>query len=151
MRLLAFLLFLLLSAPASAHVIHEDLGGPIDAYQDILKHTLETHEPVAIDGECTSACTIIALGLPREQVCVTPNAKLGFHNAYIAHEDEDGNVTPNARDATGFPVRTDEGTKALIANYPHDIMAWIAMNGGLHPWVLYLRMPELGKFMRPCS
>jgi hypothetical protein len=31
------------------------------------------------------------------------------------------------------------------------IKAWIKRHGGLHPWVLYLRMPELGKYMRPCT
>ena len=150
-RIFAFIAFLLFAAPVSAHVIHEDLGGSIERYQGILKRMLETKEPLAIDGECTSACTIVALGLPREQVCVTPNAMLGFHNAYLVHEDEDGNRVPDELDAAGFPVPNTEGTKALIANYPAPVLSWIAMNGGLHAWVLYLRMPELGKYLRPCS
>lgn len=153
MQIIALLFALLaFTLPASARVIHEDLGGSIEAYQAALKHVLETKEPVAIDGECTSACTIIALGLPRNQICVTPNAMLGFHNAFLATEDEDGNVTPVNRDAVGFPVSDINATeKAFTRFYPAPIKAWIKRHGGLHAWVLYLRMPELGRYMRPCA
>jgi len=152
MRLFAFLLFLCLSFPATAHVVHEDLGGPIDKYQGILAKMLETKEPLAIDGECTSACTIVALGLPRNQVCVTPNAMLGFHLAYMATQDEDGNVVPDKRDAAGFPVGDVKFTASSITKYyPAAIHAWIKRHGGLHAWVIYLRMPELGRYMRPCT
>jgi hypothetical protein len=93
----------------------------------------------------------VVLGLPRKQVCVTPNAILGFHNAYVAVEDDYGNTVPVKRDAAGFPVPSVDGTKELTASYPAPIKAWIARHGGLHPWVLYLRMPELGKYMRACA
>src|SRR5690242_7468323 len=70
---------------SSAHAtmrLADDPGGLIAAYQHRFDRARATGERVIIDGSCLSACTL-AIGLvPKENVCVTPKAVLGFHAAW---------------------------------------------------------------------
>ena len=75
---------LLFSTPASAVVvITSDGGGSITEFEQRYATFKASDELVIIDGDCASACTLVLNIMPRERVCVTPRAKLGFHNAYV--------------------------------------------------------------------
>src|SRR4051794_35775205 len=65
----------------TATFISEDPGGVIvdfvKKYSDMRDY--DTH--VVISGECVSACTLFLGVLRPENVCVMPEAYLGFHSA----------------------------------------------------------------------
>lgn len=90
-----------------------------------------------IDGLCASACTIVLSTIPRDRICVTSNATLGFHAAY----DFAGN---------GRTVTNPEATQMLYTHYPRQVRRWIASRGGLTPHMLFLRGKQLQTMYRPC-
>ena len=58
-----------------------------------------------IDGACLSACTLVLGIVPRERICVTQRAMLGFHAAWMPGP-------------AGKPVPSAVGTQALWEVYP---------------------------------
>ena len=93
----------LASQPASAVVrISNDAGGQIGPYLDRLASLRSSGQTVVIDGPCLSACTLLLGIIPRERICVTPRAKLGFHAAWKP-------------DANGNKRLSREGTRAIEA------------------------------------
>lgn len=151
MRLLASLVLLLaMFIPAQARLIRNDPGGSVEAYIEAFAESAKNHEHIAIDGGCMSACTAV-LSYPHDLVCVTPNAWLGFHDAYLATEDDDGNLFPKATDEYGWPVPDAEGTAELTSRYPASIRRWIDLHGGLHPWLLKMGYRDLLKYFKPCK
>ena len=54
----------------------------------ILVALRSSGERVVIDGPCLSACTMVLGVIPRDRICVTPRARLGFHAAW--HPDDSG-------------------------------------------------------------
>ena len=72
----------LLTTVASAEVrITNDPGGEISAYLRKFQDMRASGERLVIDGPCLSACTLFTGLIPRDRVCVTPRAVLGFHAA----------------------------------------------------------------------
>ena len=69
------------SAQAAVRIT-DDPGGLMTQYASRFSAVRQTGEKVVIDGPCLSACTMVLGILPREQVCVTQNAVLGFHAAW---------------------------------------------------------------------
>ena len=123
---------------ASATVrIRADPGGQIGPYLENLAVLRSSGERVIIDGPCLSACTMVLGILPREQVCVTHNAVLGFHAAwnYNGH---------------GRRVTSAVATQALIDIYPPPIRSWLARRGGLSPTMKFLRGRELAAMYPAC-
>src|SRR5690349_20048563 len=110
--------------------ITDDMGGLMTEYASRFAAVRESGERVVIDGPCFSACTMLLGMLPRQQVCVTPNAVLGFHAAW------------NFDDA-GRRVTSVSATQALIDIYPQRIKSWLARGGGLSPPMKFLRGREL--------
>jgi hypothetical protein len=100
--------------------IRDDMGGLMTEYASRFATMRERGEKVVIDGPCYSACTMLLGMLPRDQVCVTSNAVLGFHAAW---NFDDG----------GHRVTSASATQALIDIYPPRIRSWIARRGGLSP------------------
>ena len=88
--------------------IKDDMGGLMTDYASRFSNMRQSGEKVVIDGPCYSACTMLLGMLSREQVCVTPNAVLGFHAAW------------NFDDA-GHRVTSTSATQALIDIYPPRI------------------------------
>lgn len=124
----------------SAHAtvrITDDMGGLMTDYASRFATVRESGERVVIDGPCFSACTMLLGMLPRDQVCVTPNAVLGFHSAW------------NFDDA-GRRVTSVSGTQSLIDIYPPRIRSWIARRGGLSPHMKFLRGHELASMYPLC-
>src|SRR5215469_9777993 len=62
--------------------ITDDMGGLMTEYASRFAAVRNSGEKVVVDGPCYSACTMLLGMLPRDQVCVTPNAVFGFHAAW---------------------------------------------------------------------
>ena len=56
-------------------------GGQVGPFLELFDRVRETGERVVIDGPCLSACTLVLMTVPRERICVTRRAVLGFHAA----------------------------------------------------------------------
>ena len=63
--------------------ISDDVGGRIGAYVDQYSDVRNSGERVVIDGACLSACTLVLGIVPRNRICVTRRAMLGFHAAWM--------------------------------------------------------------------
>src|SRR5262245_6836031 len=124
---------------ASAEVrIQRDFGGQIGPYLYKYAMMREAGHKVVIDGPCLSACTLALAVIPRDRICMTPNAVLGFHAAWMPGAD-------------GQPVRSSGGTRLLMAAYPPRIRYWINPRGGLHSKTIFLRARELSALYPSCS
>ncbi len=129
----------LTASSASALVrIKADPGGQIGPYLENLMALRDSGERVAIDGPCLSACTMVLGVIPRERICVTSRARLGFHAAW----------NPNQY---GQPVTSHAATKFLMDIYPEHVRAWIKRRGGLTRKLMVLSGPELAAMYRTCS
>jgi|SRR5215470_8960342 len=125
------------SASATVRIVG-DAGGQIGPYLENLVALRSSGERVVIDGPCLSACTMVLGVIPRDRICVTPRARLGFHAAW-----HPGN--------NGRPVTSRGGTKLLMDIYPQNVRRWIARKGGLSPRMMYLHGRELASMYRPCQ
>src|SRR5215468_8847713 len=120
-------------AVSTAHAavrIKADPGGQIGPYLENLVALRGSGERVIIDGPCLSACTMVLGVIPRERICMTRRAQLGFHAAW--HPVENGQL-----------VASYGGTQLLMQVYPQNIRSWITRKGGLSGRMLYLRGREL--------
>jgi hypothetical protein len=129
----------LVAGDANAAVrIANDKGGQIGPYLDAFVSLRKSGQNVIIDGPCLSACTIVLGIVPRERICVTRRAQLGFHAAW-----NPGN--------NGRPILSQAGTKALWDLYPGEIRAWLKRRGGLKPKMVFLSGSELTAMYRACD
>jgi hypothetical protein len=137
--LFAIVLMAAATLSASATVrITSDPGGQIGPYLDNLTHLRSSGERVIIDGPCLSACTMILGVIPRDHLCVTSRARLGFHAAWRP-------------DDYGHAVVSRDGTQLLMAVYPQQVRNWIAKRGGLTPHMKYLSGRELTSMYPACQ
>lgn len=123
---------------SAAMRITDDMGGLMTEYASRFQTVRNSGEKVVIDGPCYSACTMLLGMLPREQVCVTPNAVLGFHAAWNF-------------DDSGRRVTSTSATHTLYDIYPARVRSWIARRGGLTPQMKYLRGRELAAMYPMCD
>jgi hypothetical protein len=131
---------LLLAGVSLSHAairIAEDRGGKIGTYIDRYQGLRGSGETVIIDGLCASACTMVLGAVPRERICVTSQAVLGFHAAWDSG-------------ANGRAVTNPGATQMLYSLYPSSVRRWIAARGGLKPQMIFLRGKELMSMYRPC-
>jgi hypothetical protein len=136
--LFAILAMAVATLSASATVrITSDPGGQIGPYLDNLANLRSSGERVIIDGPCLSACTMILGVIPRDHLCVTPRARLGFHAAWRPND-------------AGRAVTSRDGTSLLMAVYPQQVRNWIARRGGLSPHMMYLSGRELTSMYPAC-
>jgi hypothetical protein len=117
--------------------ISDDIGGRIGAYVDQYSQVRNSGERVVIDGACLSACTLVLGIVPRNRICVTRRATLGFHAAWMPG--------PN-----GKPVPSAVGTQALWDMYPSHVRQWINARGGLSAKMMFLRGRELMSMYPEC-
>jgi hypothetical protein len=118
--------------------IRDDLGGLMTQYASRFETVRQSGEKVVVDGPCYSACTMLLGMLPRQQVCVTPNAVFGFHAAWNY-------------DDSGHRVTSVAATQALIDIYPPTIRTWIARRGGLSPRMKFMHARELSTLYPLCQ
>jgi hypothetical protein len=103
----ALALACLLPFGARAQPIFDDPGGWIGEY--VIEANIT--QDVEILGSCLSACTIF---LSVSDVCISPDAELGFHSAY----DDDGALNP-------------AGSQIMLSSYPRGIRAWVERHHAL--------------------
>ena len=132
MRPRQFLLVAILSLPASAARaetidVSDFHGGLLSTYQTQWSTLAARGVKVRIVGPCVSACTILVGYIPRNNICVMPNAYLGFHWA-----------------------TTDFHTQEMWSFYPPDIRQWISQRGGLTSQMLWLQAPSIYRYFRKC-
>ena len=129
----------LITSVAYAEVrVTNDPGGEITSYVTKFENLRASGERLVIDGPCLSACTLFTAFLPRQQVCITPRAILGFHAA--SYYD----------DARRSLVPTRAGTQLVMRLYPQSIRNWIMRHGGLTPRIIGLRGSELASLYDTC-
>jgi hypothetical protein len=129
-----------MSGPATATAtvrIADDRGGNIGEYWFRFTALRDAKEQIVIDGICSSACTMVLGIVPRDRICVTDNAMIGFHAAY----------RPGF---LGLRVVNEPATRTLMGIYPDAIRQWLARNGGLGSETIYLSGPELFALYRKC-
>lgn len=126
------------SSASAAMLISEDRGGQIGAYLQTFTTVRDNGERVVIDGNCLSACTILLGVVPRDRICATPRARLGFHAAWMPDE-------------AGRPVTSPLGTQALWNIYPAHVRRLINRHGGLSRKMIYVQGRELSELVAPCG
>jgi len=134
--LVALVMFAAGSASADVRILASP-GGQIGPYLRLFSAMQESGERVVIDGPCLSACTLVLMTLPRQRICVTPRAILGFHAA-------------TSRDFYGRRVYEPEASDVVLAAYPGPVRQWIIRHGGLSSRLLLLRGRELAAMYPRC-
>jgi hypothetical protein len=131
---------LVATAPTAVAAVRitDDHGGNIGEYWARYNALRNAGEQVIIDGTCSSACTLVLGIVPRDRICVTQHAMLGFHAAW----------RPGF---LGFKIINEPATRTLLSFYPEPIRQWIARNGGLGTEMMYLSGPELMGIYRQCQ
>ena len=130
-------LFIAGSASADVRIVN-DPGGEVSSYLRTFYQMRVTGERIVIDGPCLSACTLLTGIVPRDHVCVTRRAVLGFHAASYYN------------DVSRSLVPTRAGTRLVMRLYPPEIRAWINRHGGLTPQLMMMRGRELAALYPPC-
>ena len=125
------------SSASAQFRIAEDRGGQIGPYLQQFAMVRDSGSRVIIDGACLSACTLVLGTVPKDRICVTSRANLGFHAAW--------NKAPGGR-----AVYSEEGTRLLWEMYPTQVRSWIRRKGGLTPRMIYLRGKELASMYATC-
>jgi hypothetical protein len=113
-------------------------GGPVAPFVEIFERVRTSGARVAIDGPCYSACTLILSMLPRDRICVTRRAVLGFHGA-------------RSVDGKGRISAEPGASKIVLATYPEAVRHWIERRGGLTSRLLLLRGRELAAMYPLCA
>lgn len=114
-----------------------DPGGRIGIFIQKYVQLRNSGQNIVVDGTCVSACTLFTGIMPAERVCVTKNARLGFHAAWTLDED-------------GRPQKSQLGTQALWHVYPRKIRDWISKHGGLKEKMIYLQGRQLSRMYQTC-
>jgi hypothetical protein len=130
---------LFLSGAASADVrIVNDPGGEVLSYVHKFHEMRALGERIVIDGPCLSACTLLTGIVPRNRVCVTNRAVLGFHAASY-YDDTSRSLVP-----------TRAGSRLVMQFYPPEIRSWIDRHGGLTPQLITMRGQDLATLYPTC-
>ena len=133
----ALLCALAFPVQASEFVITSDPGGAINDFIDRYNAIRLSGGSVKIDGMCLSACALVTM-LPREKICVTPAAVLGFHSAY-----------------TGHGSFSSQSTGVMWFLYPRAVRELIKAKGwdGLseHTDFVFVEHDELRRLYRDCG
>ena len=123
----AILCLIASAACAQTIDVYDGQGGVLSSYQMQWATLAARGVKVRIIGPCVSACTVLVGYIPRRNICVMPNAHLGFHWA-----------------------TTEFHTQELWNVYPPDIRQWISQHGGLTSQMLWLQAPSIYRYFRKC-
>jgi hypothetical protein len=116
-----------LSARAETIDVYDNHGGRVADYDARWAAYASNGASVRIVGPCQSACTVLLGHIPRQRICVTPEASFGFHLAHLP-----------------------QATATLWGAYPGDVKAWINQHGGLQQDFIWMRAPDTYRFFRKC-
>jgi hypothetical protein len=132
-------IYLVALAPAFADVrILASTGGEVGSYLQLFEAVKQSGQRVVIDGPCLSACTLVLSTVPRERICVTRRAILGFHAARWV-------------DRAGREYDASRETRLVAATYPAAVRGWIGRHGGLTARPIFLRGRELAAIYPRCN
>src|SRR5438477_10683972 len=81
-----FLSIALIHSSTAETRIRDDMGGSIGRYLRMFAAIRDSGERVVIDGNCFSACTLVIAMIPKERICITERAALGFHAGWISRQ-----------------------------------------------------------------
>lgn len=97
------------TTPGATIVIHSDMGGSVRARYNEIQQINRLRQRVEIrKGSCLSSCTMF---LGAANVCVTPQAVLGFHGPY--------------RFGSKLTAQEfEEWSRVIAAHYPAEIRDW---------------------------
>jgi hypothetical protein len=139
-RIFMSLLLVVVFVPRSNAMtrIADDMGGPLGEYLLVFAAIRDAGERVMIDGSCFSACTMVTALVPRDKICITERAMLGFHAGWFENK-------------AGERVTSPTGTRVLYEMYPPVIRNWIARRGGLGPRMIVLEGRELAAIYQYCK
>ena len=129
-RLVLLCAFLgLIAAPARAETIdvYDDHGGRVATYDQQWAENARRGVSVRIVGPCQSACTVLLGHIPRNRICVTADARFGFHLA-----------------------KQPQATARLWASYAPDIKGWINAHGRLQADFVWMGAPDVFKYFKKC-
>ena len=118
--------------------IDDDMGGSLGQYLLRFATIRDSGERVMIDGSCFSACTLVTALIPKQRICVTERARLGFHAGWIS-------------DQNGERAVSVEATRLMYQMYPRAIQQWINLHGGLGKQTLVLKGRELMALYPACK
>ena len=113
-------------------------GGEVSSFLAVFARVRQSGDRVIIDGPCLSACTLVLSTIPKNRICVTRRAVLGFHAPKY--------VDPRSGRMSG----SLEATRIVTKSYPAGVRAWIKKRGGLTQKVIYLRGRELAALYPHC-
>ena len=125
-------------AAADVRIVN-DPGGEVAAYVRKYHAMRAASEHIVIDGSCLSSCTLFTGIIPRNHVCITSHAVLGFHAASY-YDDASRSLVPTVR-----------GSRYVMQLYPQEIRAWINQRGGLTPQLMMMRGPDLAALYPSCQ
>ena len=125
--LLAALAFSAQSAFAETIDVFDSHGGRVVEYNARWAALGARGVNVRITGPCQSACTVLLKHIPRSRICVTPEARFGFHQANLP-----------------------EATATLWSGYGSDIRAWINAHGGLQKEFVWMGAPDVFRYFKKC-
>jgi hypothetical protein len=114
-------------------VVKNDSGGYVATYAIEVAQLARGNRHVRIAGRCDSACTMY-LGLPRDKICLEPDAYFRFHK-------------PSARSEQ----TVEAATRLLMRNYPAWVRQWIADNGGLTATLKTMDFEYASSFLPVCG
>jgi hypothetical protein len=126
---IATLLLVLAAVAARAETIavSDNHGGSVAQYDQRWAGLAARGVSVRIVGPCQSACTVLLGHIPRARICVTGNARFGFHLAHLP-----------------------QMTAVLWSSYASDIKAWIEAHGGLKKDFIWMRAPDIYRYFHKC-
>ena len=137
--IVGLLLAVALSQPSDAMMrIDNDMGGSLGQYLLKFATIRDSGERIMIDGSCFSACTLVTALIPKQRICVTERAQLGFHAGWV--DDQNGERAVSI-----------EGTHLMYQMYPREIQRWINRHGGLGKQTLVLKGRELMAVYPACK
>ena len=134
----AFVTVSLIGAAAADVRIVGDPGGEVSAYVRKYQAMRAAGQHIVIDGPCLSSCTLFTGIIPRDHVCVTDRAALGFHAASY-YDDVSRSLVP-----------TRAGTSLVMRLYPQAVRAWINRHGGLTPQIITMSGRDLAALYPSC-
>src|SRR5579872_5934168 len=123
----AITLLNLSAARAETIDVSDDHGGSVAEYDARWTELAQRGVAVRIVGPCQSACTVLLGHIPRNRICVTPEASFGFHLA-----------------------RRQDATATLWNAYPDDIREWINRHGGLNVGFIWMGAPDIYRHFKKC-
>ena len=118
-------------------IIRKDPGGQIGPYLQTAQRIRDSGERVIVDGPCFSACTLLLAVVPRDRICVTERAVLGYHAAW----------QPGAN---GEHVTSVSATRMMWDIYPGHVRRALARRGGLSRKMIFLTGRELTSLYPRC-